>query len=145
MLVVGVGCSTWLEVDGSFGRHVKFAVIKGGVGGAILVWHAGNCLVACMVCGAIMVWRDAPSRTWLEIGDPNELLGTVVVRARCALSNLARDMAVEVREEEAEGCYLRVDWGLGYGGGVVVVAVLLCGQLLNDGACAGCGGLGNPA
>ena len=79
-----------------------------------------------MVCCQIMVGGDAPLRTWLEIADPNEVLGTVVVRARCALSDLARDMPVEVREQAAEGCDLRVSWGLGNGGGVVVVAVLLC-------------------
>eukprot|EP00884_Botryococcus_braunii_P001365 jgi/Botrbrau1/11229/Bobra.0038s0001.1 len=60
------------------------------------VYGDGNCLVASMVCGEIMVGGDAPPRTWLEIADPNELLGTVVVRARCALSDLARDMPVEV-------------------------------------------------
>ena len=56
----------------------------------------GNCLVASAVAGMLMVQGESSEGKWVQILDPQEPMGRVVERARCALSTMAGGTTVEV-------------------------------------------------
>eukprot|EP00884_Botryococcus_braunii_P015199 jgi/Botrbrau1/23680/Bobra.55_2s0061.1 len=59
------------------------------------VCDAGNCLVATTVCGVMMSDCHATLRERLQIVDAGEPQGSAVVRARCALAEIAGEVGLE--------------------------------------------------